>query len=46
MGSWRGAAGAEMDLGSRSRSARQRVKDRWWRPAVRKLVWTGGPKPE
>ena len=31
-GSRREAAGADRDLGSRSRAARQRAQRRWWRP--------------
>ena len=33
MESWRGAAGANSDLGIRLRAAIQRVQDRQWRPA-------------
>ena len=45
-GSWRGGVGANRDLGSRLREARQRVQDGRWRPVGWKLVWTGGPRPE
>ena len=44
-GSWRGAAGADRDLGSRLRVARQRVQNGRWGAAVWKLVWPGGPRP-
>ena len=44
-GLWRGAAGANRDLVSTLRAARQKVQDGRWRPAGWKLVWPGGPRP-
>ena len=43
-GKWSGDAGADRDLGSTSRAARQKVQDGRWRPAGWKLLWSGGPR--
>ena len=46
LGSWSGAAGADRELGSRLRAARQQVQDGRRRLAVWKIFWSGGPRPE
>ena len=44
LGSWSGAAGADRELGSRLRAARQQVQDGQWKLAGWNLVWPGGPR--
>ena len=46
MGLWRGAVGANRDLVSTLRAARQKVQDRPWISTGWKLVWIDDPRPK